>query len=261
MAQDFLWSQLTELPYFRGTLRAVESRWMHAVPLAEPVLDIGSGDGHFASAVFGKQLDIGIDPDRAVMKSAKEYGGYRSLLQSDGARLPFAGDTFASAVSNSVLEHIPHLDSVLKDIGRVLKPGALFAFTVPNPGYRTELSIPRILRSIGLRTPARWYTDWFMRVTRTVNLLDREEWAKRLADAGFRIEESFHYFSPNALAMLEWGHYFGFPCVLSRLLTGKWILVGKRWNLWFTRRYVQKYYSEPPLDQGTYSFYLARKRG
>ena len=261
MPQDFLWSQISELPYFRGTLRAVEARWMNAVPLEEPVLDIGSGDGHFASVVFDIKLDVGIDPDRSVMKSAQEYDGYKSLVQSDGARLPFADNTYSSAVSNSVLEHIPHLDSVLKDVGRVLKPGALFAFTVPNPGYRTELSIPRLLRGIGLRGAARWYTNWFMKVTRTVNLLDRKGWEKKLAEAGFTIEQYFHYFSPQALAMLEWGHYLGAPCVAAKLLTGKWILVSKPWNLRLTRKYTEKFYTENPLENGTYSFYLARKSG
>ncbi len=149
MGQDFLWPQLIDLPYFRATLRAVEARWMHEVQLTEPVLDIGSGDGHFASAVFSRKLNVGIDPDRAVMKSAKQFNGYHHLLQTEGARLPFASASFSSAVSNSVLEHIPDLDPVLRDINRVLKPGALFAFTVPNPGYRTELAVPQLLRRLG----------------------------------------------------------------------------------------------------------------
>jgi len=261
MSQDFLWPQLTELPYFRATLRAVEARWMHAVPLPGPVLDVGSGDGHFAAAVFNRKLDVGIDPDRRVMPSAQRYSGYRVLLQSDGARMPFADATFASAVSNSVLEHIPHLEAVLREVGRVLKPGGIFAFTVPNPGYRTELAIPRMLRRLGLKAVSKWYSDWFMQVTRTVNLYFRPEWEALLADAGFGIEQSFNYFSPRALAMLEWGHYFGAPCLLSRLLSGQWILVRKNWNLSLTRALVEKYYNEPAMEQGTYSFYLAKRSG
>ena len=46
---DLLWRNLKELPAFRGLLRAVEARFYQDLPLPEPVLDLGSGDAHFAS--------------------------------------------------------------------------------------------------------------------------------------------------------------------------------------------------------------------
>ncbi len=261
MEREFLWAQLLDLPYFRAALRAVEARWMHDVELQEPVLDIGSGDGHFASAVFSRKLDVGIDPDRMVMASAKRYEGYRNLLQAEGARLPFANDSFSSAVSNSVLEHIPDLDPVLQDINRVLRPGAVFAFTVPNPGYRSELAVPQLLKRLGGTKLARNYTEWFMRVTRTLNLLDQSGWEQKLQQTGFKVEKAFNYFSPRSLAVLEWGHYLGVPCVIAKALSGRWILVRKHWNLAFTYSMVQRFYEEQPADCGTYSFYLTRKLG
>ena len=36
----------------RAVLRAVECRFMARVPLTAPVLDIGCGDGHFASIAY-----------------------------------------------------------------------------------------------------------------------------------------------------------------------------------------------------------------
>ncbi len=259
MAKDFLWPQLIALPYFRGTLRSIEARLMHAVELPGPVLDIGSGDGQFASVTYDQLLDVGIDPSFVVMQEARKFGGYRSLVQADGAALPFPDGYFASAVSNSVLEHIPHLDKVLQDIGRVLRPGAPMAFTVPNPGYRSELSIPRRLRRIGLDRLAQVYTDWFMKVTRTINMEYEDGWANRLERAGFTVEKTWRYFSPAALGMLEWGHYFGVPCVVARWLTKRWILAPKRWNLFVTDHLVRRYYEEPFSNEGTYSFYLVRK--
>ena len=47
--------------------------------------------------------------------------------------MPFPDGYFASAISNSVLEHIPQVQEVLADLRRVLKPGAPFLFCVPNP--------------------------------------------------------------------------------------------------------------------------------
>jgi SAM-dependent methyltransferase len=259
MSQDFLDQHLRALPYFRGMLRAMEARWYQDVTLPEPVLDVGCGDGHFASVAFDRQLDIGIDPDYGSLKEAAGFGAYKRLIQSDGALLPFEDDALGSAISNSVLEHIPHLQEVLNEIGRVLPSGAPFAFTVPNPGYSSELSLPRWLSKVGLSRLGERYRRWFMVMSRTWNLHDEEGWEKLLSPAGFKIETTFRYFSPSALTMLEWGHYFGSPTLLPRKITGRWILAPWRWNLWLTDRLVRRYYIESPRSDGTYSFYLARK--
>jgi SAM-dependent methyltransferase len=260
MTGDLLDQHLRALPYFRATLRAVEARMMGAVELPPPTLDIGAGDGHFAEVTYGRPLDVGIDPDFPSLKEASTRGSYRCLIQADGAHLPYPAATFSSGVSNSVLEHIPHLDAVLADVGRVLKSGAPFALTVPNPGYHDQLSFPRFLRSIRLRQAGEAYRAWFMRMSRTWNLLDEEGWGAKFDAAGFDIVESRRYFSPAALSMLEWGHYFGGPSLIARWLTGRWILAPTTWNLGLTDRWVRKYFEEPASDEGTYTFYLARKR-
>ena len=259
MTKDYLWLHLRELPYFRSILRAVEARFYEGLDLPHPILDVGSGDGHFAAVVFDEQLDIGVDMHRKSMREAKRRGMYRLLLQSDAASIPLATDSIASALSNSVLEHIPQLDAVLVEVGRVLRPGAPFVFTVPNPGYKTELSVPHALRRLMLGGFARAYERWFMWMSRTYNMMYEEEWARRLAPAGFEIERTFRYFSPAALHALEWGHYFGAPCILPRLVAGRWIIAPTRWNLWSTDRLARRYDQEPLSREGTYSFYLVRK--
>ena len=60
--KDFLWLHLRDLPYFRSITRAVEAQFFQQFELARPILDIGSGDGHFASVTFADPLDIGLDP-------------------------------------------------------------------------------------------------------------------------------------------------------------------------------------------------------
>jgi SAM-dependent methyltransferase len=259
MNKDFLWLNLRELPYFRATLRSVEARLMSQVGLPPPILDVGCGDGHFASVTYDHEVDVGIDPGMPPLREARHRQTYRLLIQANGVRLPFASASFGSAISNSVLEHIPPLDPVLAEVGRVLKPGAPFAFTVPNPGYRTELSLPRILRRAGLQRAARGYEDWFMWMSRTKNLLYEQEWEVKLANAGFIVERTLRYFSPSALHALEWGHYLGVPCFVPRLTTGKWIFVPQRWNMALTDRVMRKYYVEEAPEVGTYSFYVARR--
>ena len=80
------------------------------------------------------------------------------LVEADGARSPFPNNYFASGFSNSVLEHIPHIDVVLAETARVLKPGAPFYFCVPNTRYLSELSISRVL--------GKGYTEWFRKISR-----------------------------------------------------------------------------------------------
>jgi SAM-dependent methyltransferase len=181
------------------------------------------------------------------------------LVQASGDQLPFGEARFASSISNSVLEHVSNLEGVLAEIGRVLKPNGPFAITVPNPGYRSELSLPGILRRVRLYRLSRGYRDWFMRMSRTWNLMDERGWEALFEEAGFEIKRSERYFSPSALRALEWGHFFGAPTLLPRLLTGRWILVPSRWNLLLTEKFTRRYYLEAPSAEGTYTFYLASK--
>ena len=110
---DLLWQQLKSLPAFRALLRAVEARFYPLIPLPEPTLDVGCGDGHFAAMTFpGRTVTAGIDPWWGPLRKAVRTGQYGLPVQALGDRLPFADTHFASAFSNSVLEHIPDLSPV-----------------------------------------------------------------------------------------------------------------------------------------------------
>lgn len=258
--KDFLWLHLKDLPYFRAILRANEASFYQGIMLPSPTLDVGSGDGHFASVTFEQRIDVGVDPSLQTMREAKTRGAYRLLTQADGAAMPLADQSMGSAISNSVLEHIPHLDAVLMDVGRVLKPDAPFVFTVPNPGYRSELSFPAFLRRIRLDGLARRYEEYFMWMSRTRNMLYEDGWQELLDKAGMEIERTFRYFPPESLHALEWGHYFGAPTLLPRWLFGRWILAPTHWNLALTDNWMRRHYACEADEEGTYSFYLARKR-
>lgn len=262
MAKDFLWLQLNSMPYFRGLLRAVEARFYKDIDLPSPTLDIGCGDGHFASVAFDRKIEVGLDPWAGPLKEAEARGVYQMTVLSSGADTPFENAQFASAVSNSVLEHIPDVEAVLKETARVLRPGGVFAFCVPNHNFDPNLSIAIFFDRIGFHAGAKAYRRFFDKIARHQHLDSPEVWAKRLNDAGFEVVKWWHYFSPNALGVLEWGHYFGLPSLVARKLTGRWILSPTRWNLAVTRRIVEPYYNEPTQQaEGVCTFYIARRRG
>ena len=249
--KDYLYLHLRDLPYFRALVRAVEAAYYQTFDLPAPILDVGCGDGHFASLTFDCPIDVGLDPWAGPIHEAGQRGCYRLLVQADGAQSPFPDGYFASAFSNSVLEHIPHIDVVLADTARVLKPGASFYFCVPNERYLSELSLSRWL--------GKGYTEWFRRISRVQHADEPQVWQERLEQAGFRLERWWHYFSPSAMRVLEWGHYFGLPSLVARKLTGKWVIAPAKWNLWLTEKFVRQYASTEPVEDGTFTFYVAHK--
>ncbi len=253
------WPQLRSLPYFRALLRAVEADFYRDFELASPIYDLGCGDGHFASLVFKTKLDVGLDPGMVSLREAKEWGVYKDLVRSNGDRTPFAKRHFASAISNSVLEHIPDLQDVLNETARVTQSGALFLFCVPNHRWQENLSVSSFFHRLGLHGLARAYVRFFTRISRHVNMLSPEEWQQRLEQAGFELENWWHYFPPAALHALEWGHYFGLPSYIVRKLFGRWLLAPTRWNLTIADRALRKYAQAGADPAGTYTWYVARR--
>jgi SAM-dependent methyltransferase len=249
--KNYLYLHLRDLPYFRALVRAVEAAYYQTFDLPAPVLDLGCGDGHFASLTFDRKIDVGLDPWSGPIHEAGRRGCYRLLVQADGSQSPFPDGYFASAFSNSVLEHIPHIDTVLADTARILKPGAPFYFSVPNERYLSKLSISRWL--------GKSYTEWFRRISRVAHADEPPVWQERLEQAGFHLERWWHYFSPSAMRVLEWGHYFGLPSLAARKITGKWVIAPTKWNLWLTEKFVRRYASETPIEDGTFTFYIARR--
>ena len=107
------------------------------------LLDLGCGEGrHSISAYLLADAEIvGLDLGLKDLKTAKERlmdfptppskGGYCAFIQGSGHELPFPDNTFDHVICSEVLEHIPDYPSFLREINRVLKPGGLFAVSVP----------------------------------------------------------------------------------------------------------------------------------
>lgn len=258
-AKDFLWLNIRDLPYFRALLRAVEAQYYQHVDLPAPTLDVGCGEGHFASLTFDRKIDVGLDPAYVSLHEAAGRKTYDLLTEADGGRMPYPSEYFASAFSNSVLEHIPSVQQVLDETARVLKPGALFAFCVPNHQFNGSLSVSRALEKLHLTGLAKLYRSFFSYIARHRHLDDPDVWKDRLEAAGFVVEKWWHYFPPKALAVLEWGHYLGLPSLLVRKLFGRWILVPQYWNLMPTYRLLQPYANADACDNGVCTFYIARR--
>ncbi len=260
-SKDFLWLNIKELPYFRGLLRAVEARFYQDTVLESPILDLGCGDGLFSKITFDKILDVGLDPWAGPLRFAQNSKRYRIVVQASGNEIPFADKHFQSIISNSVLEHIPDVDSVLMEASRIIKTGGIFLFCVPNQNFLPNLSVSDFFDRLGFKSLAGSYRTFFNKISRHYHCDAPNVWKNRLEKVGFSVEKHWNYFSPSALHGLEWGHYFGLPSLVAHWLFGRWILTPKRWNLAVTQKLIHKYYLEDPVHpQGSYTFYIARKK-
>jgi ubiquinone/menaquinone biosynthesis C-methylase UbiE len=256
---DFLKQNLADLPYFRALLRAEESRFYSEIPIESPVLDLGCGDGHFAHVTFKNLQMIGVDSQHTTLVEARKTNSYQELIHSTGQNLPFKAGVFKTCISNSVLEHIEDIEPVLQQVARILEPNGLFVFCVPNQNFTKNLSIAMFFEKMRLNFIANSYRVFFNRISRHFHCDSELLWEKRLKKAGFSIIDQWEYFSPAALRALEWGHYLGFPYLISKMFFSKWILCpALNQNLLYPL--LKKYYFENSRQkQGSYSFFITRK--
>ncbi len=256
---DLLWRQLKSLPAFRALLRAVEARFYRATDIPEPILDLGCGDGDFTGVIFDEPITAGIDPWWNPLQKSRRGGNYRLLTQAMGDKMPFPDESFASVISNSVLEHIPDIQPVLNEASRVLKTGGKLVITMPSDNFTKMLGGAAAFERIGLGGMADSYRNFFNGISRHAHTDAPQVWAERLAEAGFAIVRWQQYFSQDALRALEVGHAQGVPSAVLHALTGHWILAPYEQSLQATERWLRPLYEEPFPEQGAYIFFVAQK--
>src|ERR1035441_2173022 len=85
---------------------------------------------------------VGLDIDPHETALARERKVYQEVVTASADRLPFADSQFDFVFSNSVLEHIQNIESVLIEVARVLRPGGRLIFTVPGVDFHRCLKGP-----------------------------------------------------------------------------------------------------------------------
>lgn len=150
-------------------------------------LDIGCGDGILTDILFqriGRKPNmVGIDPDPLETAAAQHYDFYDRIHTVGGDAIPEPDACFDYAISNSVLEHIPNLEPVIKELGRVLKPGGKFYFTVPFSGFHTNLDGP-VLPGISREN----YLASMDKRLAHFNYLSEQDWRDMCARNGLQVD-------------------------------------------------------------------------
>ena len=222
---NHLESYLQAAPISLSLERAIEGRWLSSLPLAEPLLDLGCGDGLFAERTFSGALGVGLDRDSSELSIARSRRAYRSLVCADSARLPFCSGAFVTVISNSVLEHLGELPGTLAEIRRVLRPGGRFWFSVPSPLYGKLLFNAVLFDRLGFRALSRWYENLVnVRLQKNLHCLSMEQWTKLLNEAGLRVVRHESYLPRAVMFANDLGYPLAVPAMLWKRALGRWTL-------------------------------------
>ena len=96
--------------------------WLQQLQTDQRVLDLCSGTGSFSPAGLACSV-VALDEDTAAFENAAPLQPgphYRTFGKSD--QIPFSNASFDLVICHHGLEHIPTVETTLREIGRVLKP-------------------------------------------------------------------------------------------------------------------------------------------
>jgi SAM-dependent methyltransferase len=110
------------------------------------VLEIGAGTGQQALAISRRGFTV-----EAIEIASSGYSEARvyPIIDYDGTHLPFPDASFDVVFSSNVLEHVPDVSQLNREISRVLKPDGFAVHVMPTPSWRiwtTATSIPAALQ-------------------------------------------------------------------------------------------------------------------
>ena len=190
----------------------------------QSVLDCGSGMGFYLKVILelfpGCRL-YGIDRDEKALCYAQRHLARRDVLltRGDVHRMGFASEIFDRVLMSEVLEHLADDAAALREVRRVMKPGAILAITVPHRRYPYwHDPINRFAEGVW-GSPIRrgpFAGIW----ANHERLYDREQIVDAVEDAGFAVEsveELTHYCFPGTQTIV---YTFGKGLIEHNLLPG-----------------------------------------
>lgn len=105
---------------------------------APRLLELGAGSGWQSKVLSAKGWQVtAIDVKESPYVEAAVF----PVKLYDGHVIPYPNAEFDVVFSSNVLEHVPHLDALFREIYRVLKPGGLAIHILPSASWRLYTSV------------------------------------------------------------------------------------------------------------------------
>lgn len=141
-----------------------------------PILDVGCGDGLFATIAFQDAEVWGIDIDGEEGRWAQASRAYSQIVLGDITKAKLPVSFFKTCVANCSLEHVPDIDAALRTISNSLEPGGKAYLFVPNKDWASKFMTVRVLRALLGTKVATMLQDGIDEFFKHHHLYDEQGW-------------------------------------------------------------------------------------
>ena len=172
------------------------------------ILDLGCGRGIAALAVFDKTIDYGLDNNPSALNQAKKEKIYKKTIFADGKKIPLKDKSINLVFSNCVIEHIENIDSLFKEINRVLKKDGLLIFTSLTDQFKNYSLFSRL----NLNLLAKIYGKLRNKKYNHYHAYPTNKWKKILNKSGLKVIDYYYYIDQKT------AEYWDLILILSFLL-------------------------------------------
>lgn len=113
--------------------------WLAPQP-GERILDLGSGDGQLTLKLMATGANVvAIDASPQMVEAARSRGVVAEVAKAEA--LPYPDSSFDAVFSNAVLHWVRGQDDMMREVRRVLKPGARFVAEMGGHGNVAAISV------------------------------------------------------------------------------------------------------------------------
>jgi 2-polyprenyl-3-methyl-5-hydroxy-6-metoxy-1,4-benzoquinol methylase len=141
------------------------------------LLEIGSGLGHLVGQLEGLFSTVAVDVNHWALVQSKMVAPRTPLQVASAENLPFPDGFFGVIIIKHVVEHLPHPDKAIAELGRVMAPDGVLILATPN---LASLSRPSKGENwIGYHDPTH------------ISLKPPAEWLGMIKSAGFKVKRVF----------------------------------------------------------------------
>jgi SAM-dependent methyltransferase len=129
-----------------------------AVTGADRVLDLACGDGVLLGLLAGRGLAVGLDLSEGELAVARRRLDAPLLVQASAREIPFPDRSFDACVSHMAFMLMPEIDTVARELARILSPGGRLALILGagsggDPAFELFLSVVLPAIEAGERIP------------------------------------------------------------------------------------------------------------
>jgi len=133
------------------------------------VLDLGCGGGLMSEAYARRGARVtGVDPSAGSLAAARAHAELSGLAiryeQGTGESIPLLDGSFGLVSCCDVLEHVNDLDTVSREVARLLRPGGFYFFDTINRTWLSWLVMIKMFEEWVGAIPRRTH-DWDMFIT------------------------------------------------------------------------------------------------